>query len=134
MTAAEPSDFTVVDRRRVKEDPEAPASEPQPPTPPPADGESSTTSPQHLHRLTVRDRLLMCIDILQQGAWISLGLISDPATGQIEQDLNQARLAIDSVEFLAGKVEGELDEETRRDLKALVSDLQVNFVQQKGRS
>jgi hypothetical protein len=84
-------------------------------------------------RLSVRDRLLMCIDILNQGAWISLGLVSDPATGQVERDIVRAKTAIDSVAFLAEKVEGDLDEQTRRDLKNLVRDLQLNYVQQMSR-
>ena len=83
-------------------------------------------------RLNVRDRLLMCIDILNQGAWISLGLISDPSTGSIETDLDQAKAAIDSVAFLADKVEHGLDESTRRELRNLVRDLQLNYVQQSG--
>ena len=85
----------------------------------------------NLPKLDVRDRLLMCIDIMNQGAWISLGLLSDPATGQIDQNLGQAQLAIDTVAFLAERVENELDDETRRDLRTLVRDLRLNYVQQK---
>jgi len=133
MTEEEKSNFTVVDKRRVKEDADAVATESQPTSPPPPEEEPTTQSSQHLPRLTMRDRLLMCIDILHQGAWISMGLIADPATGQIEKDMAAAKTAIDSVEFLASKVEGELDEETRREIRRLISDLQVNFVQQMSR-
>lgn len=86
-----------------------------------------------LPHLGMRERLLMCIDLLNQGAWISLGLLSDPATGKIEPNFDQAKTAIDSVAFLVGKVEGDLDEATRRDLRTLVRDLQVNYVQQSSR-
>ncbi len=86
---------------------------------------------KNLPNLSMRDRLLMSIDILNQGAWIAMGFISNPATGAIEKDLDKARIAIDCVAFLASKVESELDESTQRELKALVSNLQVNFVQQK---
>lgn len=93
----------------------------------------ASNHPGAMPRLNVRDRLLMCIDILNQGAWISLGLISDPTTGNLEKDLIQAKNAIDSVAFLANKVELELDEETRRELRNLVRDLHLNFVEQSSR-
>lgn len=84
--------------------------------------------------LSPRDRLLMSIDILSQGAWISMGFISNPGSGQIEKDLDKAKVAIDCVAFLAQKVESELDDSTQRELKSLVSNLQVNFVQLKSAS
>jgi hypothetical protein len=132
------SGFTFVDKRRTN--PDAPPAEPSTsqeeandPASPSSEADASAAEPHGLPSLSVRDRLLMCIDILHQGAWISLGLIADPATGQIERDLDQAKAAIDSVAFLAGQVEHELDDVTRRELKSLVSDLQLNYVQQKNR-
>ena len=92
---------------------------------------SSETEPEpKLPSLSVRDRLLMSIDILHQGSWIAMGLVADPASGQIKRELEQARIAIDCVGYLAAKVEPDLDDHTRRELKNLVSDLQINFVQQ----
>jgi hypothetical protein len=86
--------------------------------------------PGGVPKLAVVDRLLMCIDILHQSAWISMGLVSDPASGQIERNLSDAKIAIDCVAFLAGKLEGQMDDSTQREIKRLVSDLQVNFVRQ----
>src|SRR5579871_400594 len=160
MTAEEESGFTVIDKRRVSGDAQdsresgsgvqdtgAPfpdagrmaeeeaemndENSPLPTTDEDTDAEAHT--PGTMPRLSVRDRLLMCIDILNQGAWISLGLVSDPATGQIERDLARAKTPIDSVSFLAEKVEGDLDEQTRRDLQNLVRDLRLNYVQQMSR-
>jgi hypothetical protein len=149
MSDEEQSGFTFVDKRRVPQDqPDSPNSMTSRPEPEQAAAsrseESSVDSPaesaggpaDHLGampRLNVRDRLLMCIDILNQGAWIALGLISDPTTGQVEKDLDQAKAAIDSVAYLASQVEQELDEETRRELRNLVRDLQLNFVEQSSR-
>jgi len=153
MTAEEESGFTFVDKRRVSRDPQDPTAGTQDTGAPSPDAATETAAEQAgdstlppmteedmaahasgtIPRLSVRDRLLMSIDILNQGAWISLGLVSDPATGQIERDLAQAKTAIDSVAFLAGKVEGDLDEETRRELRNLVRDLQLNYVQQTSR-
>jgi len=85
-------------------------------------------------QLNVRDRIFMSIDILHQGAWISMGLRADPATGEVQQDLEAARLAIDCVTFLASKIEDALDDATRRELKRVVSDLQMNYVNQTQRA
>ncbi|MEP6754670.1 MAG: DUF1844 domain-containing protein [Chthonomonadales bacterium] len=91
---------------------------------------SEPMAEQKLPSLSIRDRLLMSIDILHQGSWISMGLVADPATGEMKRDLEQARIAIDCVGYLALKVDSQLDDHTRRELKNLVSDLQINFVQQ----
>lgn len=96
---------------------------------PPEDAEAEGDHP----RLAARDRLLMCIDILHQGAWIALGLVTDPVTSKVEQDLNEARLQIDSVSDLVDKVIPLVDESIQRDLRALVSTLRVNFVNQSRR-
>jgi hypothetical protein len=53
-------------------------------------------------------------------------------TGQIEPNLEQARVAIDVVSFLAGKLEDQLDEDDRRHVQSLVRDLKINFVQKGG--
>jgi hypothetical protein len=144
MSGNSESGFSFVDKRRATQDSvdsSNSTTSDQEPTPDevPTDADNthqsskSETSDEQIGampRLNVRDRLLMCIDILNQGAWISLGLISDPASGSIETDLNQAKTAIDCVAFLAEKVEHELDESTKRELRSLVRDLQLNFVQQ----
>jgi hypothetical protein len=136
--AEEESGFTFVDKRKpaASEEPqasEAPTEQTAPTAAPETELEVEGDEEQRLPHLTVRDRLLMCIDILNQGAWISLGLLSDPSTGQIEKDLPQAKVAIDCLRLLAEKVEADLDDVTRRELKSLLNDLQVNFVQQSSR-
>lgn len=136
----EESGFTFVDKRRNADDADSATSSPEPnaaetaiPDPPTTEAEQNVTPSADHPGLTMQVRLLMCIDILQQGAWIALGLIADPTTGEIQAELEQAKMAIDGVKFLAEKVERQLDDTTRRDLKNLVNDLQVNFVQQMSR-
>jgi hypothetical protein len=132
--ADEESGFNVVDKRHVHDASvnEAAASTPTPETSdaPPQPEPERQPHPEALPKLAVRDRLLMCIDILYQSAWISMGMVSDPSSGQIERNMEDAKIAIDSVAFLAGKLEGKLDDSTGREIKRLVSDLQVNFVRQ----
>jgi hypothetical protein len=140
------SGFSVVDKRKVKAEAEEgveaePAVEAGEDTPldsrvrgkDDSAGEAAQAEDfesDNLPHLTVMHRMLMCIDTLYQGAWVSLGLVADPATGKVEQDLDSARIAIDSVAFLVDKIESKLDDDTRREVKRVVSDLQMNFVRQ----
>lgn len=136
MTPEGDDGFTFEDKRKAAAD--VPPIEPE--AKHATEGQEAAGSPEpeqpessQLHHLTGPDRLLMCVDILQQGAWIAMGLRADPITQGAEANLEEARRLIDCVEFLADKVRGELDADTQRDLRSLVRDLQVNYVQQVNR-
>jgi hypothetical protein len=81
---------------------------------------------------TVFDHIAVLLDQMAGVAWQKLGLQPDMVTGQIEPNLEQARVAIDVVSFLAGKLEDQLDEDDRRHVQSLVRDLKINFVQKGG--
>ncbi|NIM05979.1 MAG: DUF1844 domain-containing protein [Armatimonadetes bacterium] len=68
--------------------------------------------------------------LLHSYAWQSMGLVANPVTGKTDKDLEQAQVAIDAVSYLAGQLETKLKGEELRQLHAMVSDLQLNFVQQ----
>ena len=69
------------------------------------------------------------IGMMAAAAWQYMGVQVNPATGKIEKDLVQARIAIDTVVFLGDKIAPYVDETGRREVRALINDLQVNFVQ-----
>ncbi len=143
MLPEDPSGFTFVDKRHATEGTDSNRVQDAPPLPPPTEVHTSADPlpdsmnpddiPQGMPRLSIRDRLLMCVDILYQGAWIAMGLVPDPATGEIKADLPQAKLAIDGAAFLAKQSEATLDEETTRELRRVISDLQMNYVRQVNR-
>lgn len=81
-------------------------------------------------RLAALDRLLMCMDILHQGAWIALGLVADPVTNKIERDLNEARALIDAAGAIADATEPLADDDIKRELRNLVATLRMNYVNQ----
>ncbi|MEI7576753.1 MAG: DUF1844 domain-containing protein [Armatimonadota bacterium] len=81
---------------------------------------------------TVFDHIAVLLDQMAGVAWQKLGLQPDMVTGQIEPNLEQARVAIDVVAFLAGKLESQLDEDDKRQVQSLVRDLKINFVQKGG--
>ena len=78
--------------------------------------------------------LALFLGELRNLAWLRMGLLANPGTGEFERDLPQARIAIDTVTFLASQLENAVAPEERLPLKALVSDLQVNFVEQSKRA
>ena len=77
--------------------------------------------------------LAMFLGELRNLAWIRMGLVANPLTGVIERDLAQAKVAIDTAAFLASQLEPVVPAEERLPLRALVSDLQMNFVEQSKR-
>jgi hypothetical protein len=144
--------FTVRDRRRVSVDdthsdstvaaPSAPVSEPVPPSEAVA---TDTFSDEELlgegdemqdtgELPNIYSVLAMFMGELRNLAWLRMGLVANPGTGQIERDLPQAKVAIDTVAFLASQLEPMLAPEERLPLKAHVSDLQINFVEQSKRT
>lgn len=74
-----------------------------------------------------------CIALLQAHAWQSMGLLPNPATRTIAKDMEQARTAIDSIAALMPLMEGRIPGAEMRQLRTMLSDLQMNFVSQQAR-
>ena len=77
--------------------------------------------------------LRYCMLMLHSQAWQYMGLVPDPVTGETKKDLEQAKAAIDTVAHIAGQLETRAEGQELRDLRSMVSDLRLNFVQQQGR-
>jgi hypothetical protein len=132
--------FEVVDRRRVRADgPDAGESAADP-------GEPSGVTEADLREamddagerpagaagpaLTVGGILRFTLELLNQRAWIALGLVADPVTGRVEADFAEAKRAIDVLAVLAAHVEADAAPEERRELQTLLSNLRINYVRQ----
>ena len=74
----------------------------------------------------------MMISLMANSAWQHLGLIPDPRTKKIEKNMKQAGIAIDTISFLFDKIENELEKEPAKEIRNLLSNLRVNFVQKSG--
>ncbi len=72
--------------------------------------------------------LLMSIG---SSALIGLGLTENPTSGQIEKDLKMAEFNIDLLKVLESKTKGNLTKEESEFLKNILSDLQMQFVNNK---
>ncbi len=75
--------------------------------------------------------LRWCITVLAANAWQGMGLVPNPTTNKIERKLDDARLAIDAAAALMDQVKPRLGDSERRQLEALLTDLRMNFLQQK---
>jgi hypothetical protein len=62
-----------------------------------------------------------------------LGKVANPLTGKVERDLEAARSTIDVLQMFQKKTAGNLSEREERVLKNLVTELQLNFVDEAGR-
>ncbi len=73
--------------------------------------------------------ITVMVDQMSAIAWQKLGLQPDWGTGKIEQDLDQAKVAIDITTHLSTFIEPQLEEDDRRRIHGLIRDLRLNFVQ-----
>jgi hypothetical protein len=137
-------DFVIVDRRaREPETGEEAAPEAGKP-PETAPEEKAEAEPEQAREpaeeaaegeaLEVADvygTIAFVISLLHQQAWALMGLVPHPVTKEYTKDFEQAQLAIDCVAFLVGKLSGKVPDDEMNRLRALVSDLQLNFARQK---
>ena len=78
--------------------------------------------------LTRRDMFLGLIHSFQAAAMQQMGKVPSPFSGQVERDLEQARLSIDMLEMLEERTSGNLTGEESRFLKHVLTELRLNYV------
>lgn len=93
----------------------------------PAADEAPAQEPP-LPEVDVFDILRMTLGLFVQEAWVGLGLQARQGTAETKTDLRCARIAIDMVEVMAEKLSEEADEDERRTINQMLTDLRVNFV------
>jgi len=142
--AEEQKNYEVIDKRKVKIDADgevhtAPESSE---TTPDEEVRSEETQAEeasaaeeefNLPPMDVYSLLKSFVGLLGAHAWQWMGLIKNPVTGQMEKDLAQAKVAIDTISALAHQLEDKLEPSEREELRSLLSNLQINFVQQSAR-
>ncbi len=76
------------------------------------------------------DMFLQLIYGLQSSGWMMLGKIVNPMTGKPEKNLEAAKSTIDTLEMIKDKTKGNLTDEESRALETVISQLQVNYVEE----
>lgn len=68
------------------------------------------------------------VAIFHGTAMVALGKLKNPATDKIERNLEQARQAIDMLEMLREKTQGQLNSGEQRLLESSLTDLRLNYL------
>ncbi len=80
--------------------------------------------------LQIKDLVLSFIGILAESSWQYMGLVANSITGKIHKDMDEAKLAIDTIDLLFENIRGKLREEEIRTIERTIDDLKVNYVLQ----
>lgn len=79
--------------------------------------------------LSPKELVTFAFGVIEEKAWISLGLIRD-TDGEFHKSKEDAKMLIDLVEKMTEALENKFDEVEIKELKNQVSNLQLNFVNQ----
>lgn len=78
--------------------------------------------------------LTTMVSVLAGAIWPALGLVPNPATGQVDRNFDQARLGIDLCDFIVRRLDGHVPRNTYEALQRTVADLKLNYVEQQSRA
>ncbi len=70
--------------------------------------------------------------VLANRAWVDIGLVADPLSGEVAKNLESARLAIDAIDGLVKVLRGKVGADEVRHLEGMLADLRLNYVRQAG--
>ncbi|MFQ3549788.1 MAG: DUF1844 domain-containing protein [Armatimonadota bacterium] len=74
--------------------------------------------------------LQFVIGLLADQAWQLMGIRLAPGQKEVIKDLKQAKIAIDTIAFIADQLSSTLKSEEKTLIQAMLSDLQINYVNQ----
>lgn len=90
-----------------------------------ADAQKAEIPPPNVYAI-----LQFVLGLLAEQAWELMGIRLAPGQKEEIKDLAQAKIAIDTIVFIADKLQPNIGEDEQKALRGLISDLQINFVQQ----
>lgn len=128
--------FEVVDKRKVTldQDGEVHAHPEVEETPEmSAEEQAAVDELKNLPPVDVHSLIRYFISILSAQTWQWLGMVKNPITGNIETDMEQAKVAIDTISALIGQMGAKLSQSEQAELQAMLSNLRINYVQQSSR-
>ncbi len=92
--------------------------------------EASGNTTEEPIEIDIVNTLKWMIEILRSQIYIKIGLIAHPQTNLIVQDFPQAKLGIDVLMLIFEKISTFLKSEEKRTIQSIISDLQLNYVNQ----
>lgn len=82
--------------------------------------------------ISVYDLMAVSLDQFVEVAWVKMGLRADPLTGAESIDMSEAKAAIDVASRFAETLDPHLEDEDRRRVQSLLSDLRLNYIRKSG--
>ena len=73
---------------------------------------------------------LQLVSTYEMTAMMAMGKIKNPLTDKTEKDLEHARFAIDMLDMIIEKTRGNLNDDEKRFIQNISSQLKLNFVQE----
>jgi len=80
-------------------------------------------------KLSMKDLIVLFFSTISARCWARLGLTEDEY-GDYYQDLEEARLGIDTLDAIFSKIKDLVDEETRREMEGIIGTLKLNYFHQ----
>lgn len=125
MEVTDDGDVVIQQETTVTEESESPKTD---------DAEEMMNEAMNYPPVDIYSLIRSFIGILGSQTWQWLGLLKNPSTGELETDLQQARIAIDTIAGLVKQIEEHLSSAEQREIQNALSDLRMNFVQQSAKT
>ena len=82
--------------------------------------------------ISVYDLMGVSLDQFIEVAWVKMGLRPDPITRAEAVDMEEAKVAIDMANRMAEALDPHLEDEDRRRVQQLLTDLRMNYIRKSG--
>ena len=127
----QPEEAKAEETTATEPQPEAPSEQPaEQPKAEAAGAEAENEEPLEMPLPDVYATLGFMVGMLAEQSWRFMGIRLAPGKKEPDKDLVQAKVAIDTLAFISDKLHPHITDEERSSLRQLISDLQINFVQQ----
>lgn len=68
------------------------------------------------------------VSVLAQKGWESMGMMENPYSGKTEESLANAKICIDTVDFIFNRISDRFEEKERSEIRASLTNLKMNYV------
>lgn len=92
--------------------------------------ENQQMRPEDIFPKDIYTFMKMIIGSLSSQVWIFLGLTPHPVTQKIEKDIIQAKIALDTIDFIYKLIEVKIEEAEKKAYEELLGNLKLNFIEQ----
>lgn len=77
--------------------------------------------------IKIKDYVYLTLLSLEGKAWAYMDFVVHPETQKHKKDINEAKLAIDTIDVLFKTIEDQLSAEQKKDLQTRLTNLRLNF-------